>query len=441
MRLAIASDLHLGDTTGRLVRQVGDGWEPGPAYPQFREFAGADNDYLVLLGDIFDLSVSDFDGAYGAAEAFFRAVHRDGVARQVIYVPGNHDFSVWNLLSQEINVIKQVEDDDPIKTRMAKPGVLLEAPAPGQRELTLADANPDPVTGRYGGLFLDHLATDGDNGAGVPLTFNVAFPNLYFVPAEGPPVLMTHGHFFERYWSLVGEFALAVAGPDLKVERPGRLDIEEWCRVNCPLNELASASLGQTGPLVDVIHRVQKEVNHGRTPHTRRYVRRTAGFLRAELGGGPLTRLLIGFALKLLERFAIRKLTRRTSARGHGSRFFRQPDVQARIAQYLDACRFEMASLPVLAGRPAPQTLLCGHTHHAIGPDAAERVPLAGGASIRVLNAGAWLPPDDARDPFPGAVFRYRSGEGFTYFGPPAPPEAANGAGGDAGMSDAGIAR
>lgn len=438
MRLAIASDLHLGDTAGRLVRHVGKTWEPGPAYPRFREFAGADNDYLVLLGDIFDLSVADFDGAYGAAEAFFQAVRRDGIARQVLYVPGNHDFSVWNLLSQEINVIKQVEKGDPIKTRMAKPGVLLEAPAPGQRELTLSDANPKPDTGRYGGLFLDHLATDGRDDGGAPLTFNIAFPNLYFVPADGSPVLMTHGHFFEGYWSLVGEFALAVAGADLRVDRPGMLDIEEWCRINCPLNELASASLGQTGPLVKVIHRVQKEVEGNRTPHTRRYVRRAFGYLRAELGGNPLTRMLIGIALRFLERFVIGKLSRRRNARDEGPAFFRRPDVRERIGQYLRACRYEMATLPVLAGRPAPDTLLCGHTHHPLGPEADERIPLADGSNLRVLNAGAWLPPTKDHAPFPGAVFRYRSGEGFSYFGPPPSREPVTGEDVDAGLAPRG---
>jgi len=230
MRLAIASDLHLGDTLSRLVRQVDDGWQVGPAYPGFREAVGIGNDYLVLLGDVIDLSVAAFDASYGAARTFFRAVREDGLARQVIYVPGNHDFSVWNLLAQEINVIKQVRDGDPIKDSLAKPGVLREAPAAGQLELRLGDSLPNDRTGRYGGLFLDDLARDPGTGEDAPdsqvLPFAVAFPNLYFVPAEGPTVLMTHGHFFERYWSLLGEFALAVAGPDMRLARAVRLDIE-----------------------------------------------------------------------------------------------------------------------------------------------------------------------------------------------------------------------
>lgn len=50
-------------------------------------------DYLVLLGDIIDLSVASYEDAYRDARAFFAALQRDGLAREVVYVPGNHDFA------------------------------------------------------------------------------------------------------------------------------------------------------------------------------------------------------------------------------------------------------------------------------------------------------------------------------------------------------------
>ena len=41
---------------------------------------------------MFDFSIADYADAYAAARAFFMRVRDDGIAREVIYVPGNHDW-------------------------------------------------------------------------------------------------------------------------------------------------------------------------------------------------------------------------------------------------------------------------------------------------------------------------------------------------------------
>lgn len=418
MRLSVVSDLHLGAPNGRLVKAVPDGFEVGDDYAAFQDAVGAGNDYLILLGDVFDLSVAGFDTVYEAARVFFRKVRSDRLADQIIYVPGNHDFSVWNLLAQQINVIKQVEDGDRVRTSLAKVGVLKEAPADGEPPLTLGDANPDPDTRRFGGLFLDHLACDVPPSPDTCLTFNVAFPNLYFVPEGGSAVLMTHGHFFERYWSLAGEVALVVAGEDLDLPVPGMLAIEDWCRINCPLNELASASLGQSGPLVPVVNHVQQEVNEGKTSKVKEYMGNVVRFLDAEIRGSLITEFLSDAALRILERFAIRKLTHPKKAR-HDRDFFDRPDVRRRAREYLRACGMELALLaqpPRPVSVPFPEWILCGHTHEPIGLDQpAVHVTPEAGPPIRVLNAGAWLPHADKGQPFPGAAFRYETGHGWSF--------------------------
>jgi hypothetical protein len=69
MRLAVVSDTHFGDDLCALVRpRPGGGTpEPGPAYAALRAAVGQ-VDYLVLLGDIIDLSVRECRGGREAAQ-------------------------------------------------------------------------------------------------------------------------------------------------------------------------------------------------------------------------------------------------------------------------------------------------------------------------------------------------------------------------------------
>jgi predicted phosphodiesterase len=418
MRLAVVSDLHLGAPSSRLVLCKEEPFRIGEDYDAFKDAVGKGNDYLILLGDVFDLSVAGFDTVYKAAKVFFRKVREDRLADQVIYVPGNHDFSVWNLLAQQINVIKQVEDGDPVRTSLAKTGVLKEAPVGKENPLTLWDAHPDPETKRFGGLFLDHLACDDPPTPDTCLPFNVAFPNLYFVPENGCTVLMTHGHFFERYWSLAGEVAVAVAGEDMQPPNPKVLSIEDWCRLNCPLNELASASLGQTGPLVPIVNGIQQDVGEHKVARLKRYMGNAVRFLDAEIRGSLITEVLSDTALRILERFALRKLSDPGRAR-HDRDFFERRDVRIRIRDYLLACEMErarMLTLPNPVSVPVPEILLCGHTHEPIGMDPPVMFDEPGvGQPVQIRNSGGWLPHADETQPFPGAVFRYDSVAGWSF--------------------------
>ena len=110
MRLAVVSDTHFGDDLCTLVRpRPGGGTpEPGPGYAALRDAVGQ-VDYLVLLGDIIDLSMAGYEDAYRDAKAFFTALQRDGLARELVYVPGNHDFDIWNVVEHQVSVINQLK--------------------------------------------------------------------------------------------------------------------------------------------------------------------------------------------------------------------------------------------------------------------------------------------------------------------------------------------
>ena len=57
MRLVVISDTHFGDPMGTLIVENNGSYKPGEKFEQFSKAAGKNNDYLVLLGDIFDFSL------------------------------------------------------------------------------------------------------------------------------------------------------------------------------------------------------------------------------------------------------------------------------------------------------------------------------------------------------------------------------------------------
>ena len=88
MRIAIVSDTHFGDPMSTLV-VFGKNGKPviGPKYKAFKQAAGNDNDYLVLLGDILDFSIASYEEVYESAKVFFLQIQTDQIAKEIIYVP------------------------------------------------------------------------------------------------------------------------------------------------------------------------------------------------------------------------------------------------------------------------------------------------------------------------------------------------------------------
>ena len=115
---------------------------PGPGYAALRDAVGQ-VDYLVLLGDIIDLSVAGCEDAYRDAKVFFTALQRDGLARELVYVPGNHDFDIWNVVEHQVSVINQLKQGElPRPFKRAVPGVI-DARDPEPR-LRLPDVSAHP---------------------------------------------------------------------------------------------------------------------------------------------------------------------------------------------------------------------------------------------------------------------------------------------------------
>jgi 3',5'-cyclic AMP phosphodiesterase CpdA len=110
VRIAVISDTHFGDPLCTLVssgprERAAD---IGPAYEAMARAIG-NVDYLVLLGDIVDFSVASYAEAYRQARCFFMRLRDDGLAKEIVYVPGNHDFDVWHTVEHQVNVINRLQ--------------------------------------------------------------------------------------------------------------------------------------------------------------------------------------------------------------------------------------------------------------------------------------------------------------------------------------------
>jgi 3',5'-cyclic AMP phosphodiesterase CpdA len=424
MRIAVLSDTHLGDDLCLLVRPSAEGGPPtmGPAYPVFRDSV-RDVDYLVLLGDVIDLSSASYEAAYRDAKAFFTRVRDDGLAREIVYVAGNHDFDIWSVVEHQVNVINQLKQGEvPRPFRRSVPGVLDAREKEPRLRLPDVTAHPE-WKGRgheYGGLFLDHITLrpasgDGRRGEGERTRFLFAYPNLYLVTAEGESLLLTHGHYFEAYWTALGEWALRLAGDDLALETAGELSVQELVGVNFPLHQLACSGVGQARPLSALARRLQLEIAAGRVERVERYLGRLEDAL--------VRRPSLGFAGRLLRSWLASRLRCRLVASLRGverTRFSREfmtrPAVRERVRRYFRNSLAELGRLRRDHGLdlPIPGHVVFGHTHQPIPWGANELTDTIDGHAVRFCNTGGWLLREESggRRDFVGAeIFIYETGE------------------------------
>ena len=421
MRVAVISDTHFGDDLCTLVGQEG-AFSLGPAYPSLSRAVGK-VDYLVVLGDILDFSVASYEKAYQKAKIFFRKLQEDSLASQIIYVPGNHDFDIWNTVEHQVNVINQLRQGQlPRAFKRSVPGVIDDRGFSGERKLLLPDvaARPEwhPHSVSYGNLFLDHLTrtrTAEGSIQGEKLTFNFAYPNLYLLTRGGESILLTHGHYFEAYWSLASEWVTRFAGDDLKIARGGELSLREMVGINLPLSQLACTGIGQAQPLTEIARRIQMEVYAGRIDTAKKYLDRwIEEFGIAEGSPWPL-RLVRRYFIRWLKDRALEAL-RTVEQTRYSKEFLRRPSVRDRFRNYYGYSLNEIARLrrQYHLEIPPPSHVIFGHTHQPIPWGSDELTDRVEGRSVHFCNTGGWLfRMKDGLADFPGAevvVYETESG-------------------------------
>jgi predicted phosphodiesterase len=423
MKLSIISDTHLGDPLCTLVTKNGKSLAEGPKYKDFREAAGTNNDYLILLGDILDFSVTSYENAYKAGKVFFSLIQKDKIAEQIIYVPGNHDYDIWNIVENEVNIIHQIKHGRlPRKFKMAVPGILDDRTGSKTRGLILPGINKNKY-GRYnyGGLFLDSITREWDNKTktsfGEPINFLFAYPNLYLV-TDKESILMTHGHYFDSYWSLLSKYAPAIFNSDLKIG--SKMDIAELVGINFPLNQLACSGVGQAGILSDLISELQSQIKRGEIKKAKEYLDNLDDYLDENVFVNKKWYQFANEAVSDLISNKVKEIITDTISNQKETRYNEQfldnPEVKERFIDYYRACLVEIEDLERFynISIPKPNTLIFGHTHEPIsyGKRACRNL-IYQIHDINLFNTGGWLLKENGKSKvFCGAeVFKYDSGK------------------------------
>jgi len=421
MKIVITSDTHFGDGTSQLAAFDSNGNPAlGPKYPEFKEACGINNDYLVMLGDVIDVAIEDYKDAYNVAKVFFKQVAKDEITKKILYVPGNHDYDLWHTVEYQTNIIRRITDvtkKDISLFKMSVPAVLDDREDRIGPEIFLANVTrrTDPVQ-PYGGLFLDFLVDK-------ELEFYIAFPNVYLITDREECILMTHGQYFQLFWSLLSEWAPTTFGKVLDVGEPP-LTIKNLAHLNFPLSLLSSSGVGQAGPLSDVIRGIQYEFKAHKSKKIMEYVDN----LKKALEKGPFKynwynpiHWLIKMGIYLAKRGLKRWIEKREeSSPRKDDEWEYKPDTQRKMINYYKSSKREIQGLNKENNLNIPDNpviIVFGHSHRPIGTKDSKRLviqPLNDpNVNVTMFNTGGWL-EEESSGKFNGIeLFTYETGKGI----------------------------
>jgi len=413
MKIAIISDTHFGDFESQLVTADASGQcRLGKRYPKFRDAAGRDNDYLVLLGDIADVAIKDYKTALDIFKLFLNQVFEDGIAKRILYIPGNHDYDVWHTIEYQANIINPIIHRPGKPTslfRMSVPAILDDRPSAKYKFfLGNVTRRPDPKE-PYGHMFLDFLCDE-------KMRFSVGFPNAYLVTNEGECIMMTHGQYFQVFWALVSDWAPKVFQADLKVNQP-LLSTKNLVELNFPLSQLSSSGVGQAGPLTDVIRQIQYDFKSSKPERIEVYLdnlkKEICSSVLKTKWYNPFDWLKKG-VLGIVKKAIMKGIMAPHPSPKDDETWDKKPETLEKMsAYYLSGCEeikwlnseYEM-NIPL-----RPTKLIYGHTHKPI-PLQCEKPPYLKPFSgdpfqVPTFNAGCWLEDRGAE------LFLYETGKGL----------------------------
>jgi hypothetical protein len=340
------------------------------------------------------------------------------VAREIIYVPGNHDFDVWHTVEHQVNVINRLlQGQLPRAFKRSVPGVIDDRR--GGQKFVLPDVVPhrdrQEPEAHYGSLYFDDITRESSSGGltGPKLTFNFAYPNLYLVTDAGESLLLTHGHYFEAFWSVAAEWTALLAHDDLELEGE-KMSLREVVGINLPFHQLACTGIGQARPLSAIARKIQREIVQGKTGTIEKYFDRLEDGVRSDRSRWWPRRKLLAMAVRSAKRRLLR-IVRTLEHTRFSSEFLRRPSVRERFRQYY---RYSIAEIERLRAEhgievPRPAHVVFGHTHQPIPWEAEELADVVDGHPVSFCNTGGWLLKEDQSSlDFVGAeVLLYETGK------------------------------
>ncbi len=395
IRYVCISDLHLGASNSLLTHLDGAGRPAtGPA-PVLEATCGALRALLaaadasapptlVIHGDLFELALTSVETAARTFAELVEMAWGDPAAPlfapEVLYVPGNHDHHMWELMREH-----DFEGDLGATLADLRPMLHVTPMLPSG----LPDASREPLVES-----LARMALAGR--AGIPPSFRVLYPNLGLVdPTGGRAVVVTHGHYVEPMYRAMS-YLHGVVDP----ARPSRLTVEEVEADNWAWIDFFWSTMGRSGEDGAASVPVLYELMQDEASLDAIVQRAVDDALPARLS--PIRAFERG-VLRRLGRRVARDVSRRERHQGG----LLSPGATEGLATYVSGpVRNQLAA--EVGHVPPRLDVVFGHTHK---PFAAASVAEGFDGGVTVHNTGGWVVDSVRPEPVKGAALTLISAE------------------------------
>jgi hypothetical protein len=385
VRYVCLSDLHAGSQYSLLTHWDPEAGRVQPAQtsPTLGAFAAALRAFLprvsaptptlILLGDALDMAFSRLANTMMVFQRCIGALFpQDGpelFSKEVVFLPGNHDHSLWQAIKEQIQLAAVRENADGYETEFPLVTDLFAPPTHCSPLLT--------------GLFrsMPHLAS---------AEVRVAYPN-WGLKGQSSTVILHHGHFVEGMYRAMSYIRRRLSGSDtpMTIER---LEAENGGWIDFGWSTLGAGRL--MSPDVVTLHSVMQS-GRGADDFLGRIAEALAGGIcaRIPLGGEPKVKNSAVMLCKAILDATI----------GQGAELERLSYLDVLSPAGLEGLRWYLDE-PLrrqIAAEPAePLTFIFGHTHK---PFEDEIVAASYSEPVRVFNSGGWMLDEPRLDTVQGA--------------------------------------
>lgn len=160
-------------------------------------------DVLILLGDIFDLSLAPIPKIFEVFKKFINELSNSGLVKNIVYIPGNHDHHFWVQVNEKYHIIDPASQNKDI-------------------DFSMNGGYLPHVNYNYCDTFLNGLLNTKDNEE-IDIKFHVAYPNILWKPKLAEKLfIFTHGHLFDATFTLIS--SIYEDAMDMKIEKLNQLE-------------------------------------------------------------------------------------------------------------------------------------------------------------------------------------------------------------------------
>jgi hypothetical protein len=250
-------------------------------------------------------------------------------------------------------------------------------------------------------------------------------------------VLVTHGHYFKSYWSLLGRITPQIFQEEYKGGK--ELTLKDYVAINFPLCQLSSSGTGQAGPLTERIEFIQRAAKAAQKEGLEKldlYIDRVDDMIDKMTDFWAIDpREIITDTIANSLKKKIKKMLRDHKPDQFNCSWIKEKNVNEAFQIFYNYTLKEITEINSSVQKSnerivEPDTMIYGHTHCPLGLNKDEEkfeMICRNGNVIRVYNTGGWIfkkhitgtqeyyRSDIEKKPVVGAeVFLYSSDNGFS---------------------------